>query len=157
MRDPINVAVAVIFGTGEHEGRLFYQQRPLDALRPGMWEHPGGKLERGEDVRAAAEREVLEELGCRVAIGEIIASALLDLYEYSIVLTAVQAGFLDAKPPRALLGQLGFRWASPQYAIDHMPCSPGTYLLHRAVMQWMRHGIKRSHGSVDVPLDGGVR
>jgi 8-oxo-dGTP diphosphatase len=31
-----------------------------------MWEFPGGKVEKGEDVYTAIEREINEELGCKI-------------------------------------------------------------------------------------------
>jgi 8-oxo-dGTP diphosphatase len=46
--------------------------RVLAALRPGAeggWEFPGGKVEPGESDRAAAVREIEEELGVRITVG----------------------------------------------------------------------------------------
>jgi len=42
------------------------------------WELPGGRVERGEDLVAALEREVLEESGCEVQVGRLagISSSL---------------------------------------------------------------------------------
>jgi 8-oxo-dGTP diphosphatase len=36
--------------------------RPIDAIRGGVWELPGGKIDAGESAAEAAQREVHEEL-----------------------------------------------------------------------------------------------
>lgn len=38
----------------------------------GLWAVPGGKVRRGEPLAEAARREVLEETGLNVEIGEVI-------------------------------------------------------------------------------------
>ena len=45
-------------------GKILLIQRALgDKYDPGQWEFPGGKLEEGQDLSNALEREVLEETG----------------------------------------------------------------------------------------------
>lgn len=43
-------------------GRWLMQKRPLHKYHGGLWEFPGGKIERGETPRAALARELYEEL-----------------------------------------------------------------------------------------------
>ena len=56
------VAAAVI----ERPGEILLAQRPEGKPYPGYWEFPGGKIEAGEDPRAALVRELKEELGIEV-------------------------------------------------------------------------------------------
>jgi 8-oxo-dGTP diphosphatase len=57
------VAAAVI---ERADGTILLAQRPAGKPYPGYWEFPGGKIEPGEDARAALQRELEEELGIRV-------------------------------------------------------------------------------------------
>jgi 8-oxo-dGTP diphosphatase len=62
MTDITEVAAAVI----ERPGEFLLAQRPAGKPYPGYWEFPGGKIEPGEDPRAALVRELREELGIEV-------------------------------------------------------------------------------------------
>jgi 8-oxo-dGTP pyrophosphatase MutT (NUDIX family) len=54
-------AVLALIG---HGGRWFLQRRdPGNPVLPGLWEFPGGKVEEGETLGAALERELREETG----------------------------------------------------------------------------------------------
>ena len=57
------VAAAVI---EKPDGTFLLAQRPAGKPYPGYWEFPGGKIEPGEDARAALTRELREELGIEV-------------------------------------------------------------------------------------------
>ena len=57
------VAAALI----DPAGRCLMQQRPADKRHGGLWEFPGGKVERGEAPVDALVRELAEELDIVVA------------------------------------------------------------------------------------------
>jgi 8-oxo-dGTP diphosphatase len=61
----IEVAAAVILRADGSEFLL--AQRPQGKVYAGYWEFPGGKVEPGETVRAALQRELREELGISVS------------------------------------------------------------------------------------------
>ena len=58
-------AVALVRG----DGAVLVQQRPAGGHHAGLWEFPGGKIEAGETARAAAVRELREELA--IALREL--------------------------------------------------------------------------------------
>jgi 8-oxo-dGTP diphosphatase len=62
MNKVTEVAAAVI----ERPGEFLLAQRPAGKPYPGYWEFPGGKIEPGEDARAALVRELREELDIEV-------------------------------------------------------------------------------------------
>ncbi|MBL4826164.1 MAG: 8-oxo-dGTP diphosphatase MutT [Spongiibacteraceae bacterium] len=55
----VHVAVGVIV---DAEQRLLVALRPEHSHQGGLWEFPGGKVESGEGVQQALQRELLEEL-----------------------------------------------------------------------------------------------
>ena len=56
------------------DGRCLAAQRGPAMRLPGKWEFPGGKIEHGEDPRAALAREVREELGLEIEVGELLGT-----------------------------------------------------------------------------------
>jgi 8-oxo-dGTP diphosphatase len=60
------VAVALINSKNEI---LVAQRAPHESFA-GQWEFPGGKVEAGESSESALQREMLEELGFQVPLGQ---------------------------------------------------------------------------------------
>ena len=69
----IHVVAAVI----ENEGKILATQRGYGEFE-GMWEFPGGKVEPGESAGQALVREINEELGVGIEVGEYICTAEYD-------------------------------------------------------------------------------
>jgi 8-oxo-dGTP diphosphatase len=60
----------VVAGVIMRDGRILIGQRKRGGRHPLKWEFPGGKVEPGEDARAALARELREELSVEAVIGE---------------------------------------------------------------------------------------
>ena len=60
---PIHVAVAVLRNA---EGKILLSRRRKGTHLAGLWEFPGGKLEAGESLSAALQREIKEELDIEI-------------------------------------------------------------------------------------------
>ena len=66
----IAVTAAIIIND---EGKVLVCRRPENPgkLYGGLWEFPGGKIERGETPRECLERELYEELGVKAEVGKV--------------------------------------------------------------------------------------
>jgi 8-oxo-dGTP diphosphatase len=63
---PIDVVAGVI---RREDGQLLITQRMPDDTLGGYWEFPGGKVDPGEELKAALHRELREEIGVETEIG----------------------------------------------------------------------------------------
>ena len=106
MKKRITVVGAVVI----KEGRVLCAQRRSGALA-GMWEFPGGKVEPGETLRAALEREVDEELGMRVHVGEPVTTTTYE-YDFGVVTLATFYCDLLSGVPR-LADHSAVEWRAP--------------------------------------------
>lgn len=61
------IGVAVIWNS---RNEILIDQRKPDGLLGGLWEFPGGKIEPGETIEACIQREIREELGIEIEVGE---------------------------------------------------------------------------------------
>tara|TARA_B100000683_G_scaffold232465_1_gene234515 strand:+ start:1102 stop:1302 length:201 start_codon:yes stop_codon:yes gene_type:complete len=63
----IPVVGAVIF----KEEKILAAQRKLESSLGGLWEFPGGKIEKNESPREALMREIQEELEANIEVHEV--------------------------------------------------------------------------------------
>jgi mutator protein MutT len=69
--DYIGVGVGAI--VVDDKGRLFLSKRgPKAKNERGLWEFPGGSVEFGETLADALRREMCEEYGIEIAVGELL-------------------------------------------------------------------------------------
>lgn len=99
----IEVVCAVIM----REGRVLIAQRATGHLA-GLWEFPGGKVDAGESAEEALEREIREELGCGVMVGEAMSPVEHDYPELSIRLRPFWCAVGEGEP--VALEHAAIRW-----------------------------------------------
>lgn len=75
----------------DSSGRLLLARRAPKQHLEGFWELPGGKVEPGESLQQALQRELEEELGLQAAIGAEIARTIHHYDRGSIELIAFSA------------------------------------------------------------------
>ncbi|REJ75112.1 MAG: (deoxy)nucleoside triphosphate pyrophosphohydrolase [Acidobacteria bacterium] len=78
--------IAVVGAAIVQGDRCLAAQRSAQMPLPLQWEFHGGKVELGEDPRAALRRELREELGVDVEVGELLGTGSARQGEVEIVL-----------------------------------------------------------------------
>ena len=78
---PVDVAVGVLI---DPNGRFLITSRPAGKVYAGHWEFPGGKVEAGESIEAALQRELQEELGITIGAAQAWKTTLHD-YPHALV------------------------------------------------------------------------
>ena len=81
------------------------QNEILCALRspqmsiPNMWEFPGGKVEENEDIYSALEREIYEELDCKIKTSKEVFNDNVHEYETFIInLKSIKCKVVEGTP-----------------------------------------------------------
>ncbi|UOK49042.1 (deoxy)nucleoside triphosphate pyrophosphohydrolase (plasmid) [Bacillus tropicus] len=98
MKKRVSVVGAVIFN--ERNEVLCALRSPKMSL-PNYWEFPGGKINEGEMPQEALIREIKEELGCLISVGEKIEEVDHE-YENIIVHLATYKAYIESGVPKAL-------------------------------------------------------
>jgi 8-oxo-dGTP diphosphatase len=106
--------VLVAAGVLIEERRVLLTQRKAGTHLAGAWEFPGGKVDPGEDPRAALRRELGEELGIDATAGEILDVTFhrYDDAGKAVLLMFFEATRAAASPAPRALDVAAFRWAS---------------------------------------------
>jgi mutator protein MutT len=109
----IDVAAALVF----REGKLLITQRHAKAHLGGLWEFPGGKREPEETFEQCLVRELREELGIEVAVGELVESLTHEYSEKTVHLKFYRCRWKQHEPQ--LLGCPAFKWVSAARLKDY--------------------------------------
>ncbi len=104
------VAAAIVI----RDRRVLLTQRKQGAHLEGLWEFPGGKVEAGEDPRAALARELKEEIGVDADVGDIVE---VTFHRYApdkvILLLFYRADLRPGSPEPRALDVAALEWAGP--------------------------------------------
>ncbi|MBI5385546.1 MAG: 8-oxo-dGTP diphosphatase MutT [Verrucomicrobia bacterium] len=98
------------------EGQLLIAQRPAQAHLGGLWEFPGGKRHAGETFQQCLARELREELGIEVEVGDVFERVTHDYPEKTVHLEFFLCRLVRGEP-RAL-GCPAFAWVKAR-ELDH--------------------------------------
>lgn len=102
------IAVGVVW----KRGKILIARRFDKDLLGGLWEFPGGHREKRESLEKCVAREVREELGIEIAVGEKFAEVDHAYSHFAITMHAFQCRHVRGKP-RAI-GCAAWKWVSPR-------------------------------------------
>jgi A/G-specific adenine glycosylase len=107
------VSAAVIL----RDGKVLLARRPSKGLLGGMWEFPGGKIEKDETLEECLAREILEELDAMIQVGEPFGVYQHAYTHFRITLHAFLCELIQSEPKPLEAAELA--WVSlgslPQY------------------------------------------
>ncbi|WP_144551636.1 (deoxy)nucleoside triphosphate pyrophosphohydrolase [Bacillus mycoides] len=107
MKKNVYVVGAVIV----EEGKILCAQRGPSKVLSLKWEFPGGKIEEGESPQDALQREINEEMHCKVQIGEEIDFTAYE-YDFGIVhLKTFYCKLIEGRP--VLTEHVSIKWLYP--------------------------------------------
>ena len=92
-------------------------RRPSRGLLGGMWEFPGGKQQSGETLPEALAREIYEELGTAIAVGEPLGVYEHAYTHFKVTLTAFECRLTGGEPQALEASSLA--WVKPEALGDY--------------------------------------
>ena len=109
--------VAAIIREGD---RVLATQRGYGEFE-GMWEFPGGKIEPGESPQSAVGREIAEELGVHVSVGELLHTVEWDYPAFHLSMQCFVCSM--GKENLQLREHTDYRWlsAAALNSVDWLP------------------------------------
>jgi len=108
-----DIAAGVIW----RDGRVLIARRPLRGLLGGLWEFPGGKRESGESLKECLAREVREELGIDIHVGELLVTVRHAYTHFRITLHAYHCRYVGGEPQT--IGCTAWKWVALQGLSEH--------------------------------------
>jgi A/G-specific adenine glycosylase len=111
-RNPIphkNIGVAVIWND---QRQILIDRRRQEGLLGGLWEFPGGKLEPGETVADCIQREIREELGIEIAVGEPLITIDHAYSHFRVTLNVHHCTYVSGDPQPLECDEV--RWVEPE-------------------------------------------
>jgi 8-oxo-dGTP diphosphatase len=99
------------------DGAVLVARRAPGRRLAGQWEFPGGKIEPGETPEACLARELDEELGITVTVGQHVATSHHDDGELAVELMAYECRLVSGE--LELVDHDAVAWVAPARLRDY--------------------------------------
>lgn len=100
--------IEVVAGVIYKNNKFLIAKRNLKKAQGGLWEFPGGKVEKGESYENALAREIKEEFNANIEVNEYIGENIHHYPEKDIKLIFYKARLLSEKIE--LLEHEDYKW-----------------------------------------------
>ena len=99
MKKLVKVVAAII---ENEQNEILCALRSPEMTIPNRWEFPGGKVEANEDIFSALEREIREELDCKVeTVKEVFNENTHEYETFIIILTSIKCKVVEGTPTKS--------------------------------------------------------
>lgn len=123
------IGVAVIWND---QRQILIDRRRQEGLLGGLWEFPGGKIEPQETVEDCIRREIQEELGIEVAVGEQLIAVDHAYSHFKVTLNVHHCQHISGEPQPLECDEV--RWISLE-EIDDYPFPQGNVKIIAALQK----------------------
>lgn len=112
--------ILVVAAIIKKNGRVLIAQRKEDCTRePNKWEFPGGKIEEGETPEQALIREVEEELGVEIKVGELFGESIKKYPDGKEIILSCYFAKLNKSAVPQSLGVKNWKWITIEEAVEY--------------------------------------
>ena len=115
----INVVAAVIT---DSNGRILVTQRGEGMDFTGKWEFPGGKVNKGEDLKTALKREIYEELQLHIEVNKKLLTWRYNYPFANVNFTAFSSSVVDGE--LKLMEHMDFKWLATVKELETLDWVP---------------------------------
>ena len=95
MKKTVKVVAAII---ENDQNEILCALRSPSMAIPNMWEFPGGKVEKDEDLYSALEREIEEEMNCKIKASDLFHDNIHEYETFIINLIAIKCKIIEGEP-----------------------------------------------------------
>ena len=124
------IGVAVIWNDA---GQILIDRRKPNGLLGGLWEFPGGKVELGETIPDCIQREIQEELGIEIEVGDRLIIIDHTYSHFHVTLNVHHCKHLSGEPQPLQCDEI--RWVELA-DLDSYPFPKANLQIIEALRQW---------------------
>lgn len=124
------IGVAVIWND---RGEILIDRRRQEGLLGGLWEFPGGKVEPNETIQECIRREIQEELGIEIEVGDPLVQVTHTYSHFRVTLEVHHCQHLSGEPQPIECDEI--RWVTLD-EIDQFPFPAANVRIIEALRQF---------------------